>query len=341
MRRGVWIVTVALIVGACGGGESVETSFAPVEGETGGESGATTAVASGEPIAFAFNRDRELLALDPEAETVEVIAEVESSNFLWTVAGEPWASQNDALIHFDAGGDELGRIALWGPQSLAVDGGTVWVVSLSQSTPNGILSKIDPTSHTVTADLLTEDGLFFDDVAAGDGLVWVSYSGVDWDSTVSAIDPDSVTVTNSVELPIDTRVMAYGEGSLWVAGSTVDGAEDDTVVVRVAADGTIEAEIPVGAPWLQLDILVAFGSVWVVDAGAGELIQIDPASNAEVARLSVGSPAPTDPRRMRVYAGSGSLWVDNAVDDVVYEIDPASGEQLSSFSHRAILFAFR
>jgi streptogramin lyase len=52
-------------------------------------------------------------------------------------------------------------------------------------------------------------------------------------------------------------------------------------------------------------LAVAFGSVWVVVVGSGNVDQIDPATGRLVARLHVGG------LPVRLGVGFGSIWVDD------------------------------
>jgi hypothetical protein len=116
--------------------------------------------------------------------------------------------------------------------------------------------------------------------------------------------------------------MAFGAGSLWVAGGDavrrIDPASDRVVAtIPVGTAGTGPAGMgPSG---------VAFGAgaVWAPVAVPGALWQIDPASDRVVARIPLGRPLR---EAISVSAARGAVWVASRGDGergVLFRVDPA------------------
>jgi virginiamycin B lyase len=94
------------------------------------------------------------------------------------------------------------------PSALRLAFGSLWVTSEA----TGIVSRIDPATGTVQAEVTTQPGIRF--LAAGEGAVWVlnNEAGV-----VHRIDP--TTNTLAATIPVDWKVhggdIAVGHGSVW------------------------------------------------------------------------------------------------------------------------------
>jgi YVTN family beta-propeller protein len=179
-----------------------------------------------------------------------------------------------------AGGDSLARIdprtnRLVGrpvrtgasPQSLATGGGSLWVANHDERT----VARIDLASGKVVADIPVPSEPH--QVAYGAGAVWVG----NWDDdSVSRIDPATNRVAGS-PIPIGPHHagnLAVGAGDLWVTSDyRVDGAAEDTVVVRIDAHTNRAVEtIAVGGH--PIDIAAAGGAAWVSVATPGRLLRI-------------------------------------------------------------------
>jgi virginiamycin B lyase len=116
--------------------------------------------------------------------------------------------------------------------------------------------------------------------------------------------------------------MAFGAGSLWVAGG-------DHVSRIDPASNRVEATIPVGTggagPSMVGPSGVAFGagSVWTPVTLPGALWRIDPASNRVVARISLGGPLR---ETISVSATRNAVWIACRGDGergVLFRVDPA------------------
>lgn len=105
-----------------------------------------------------------------------------------------------------------------GPSALRFGFGSLWVTSAS----TGVVSRLDPESGTVQAEIAGAPGIF---LAVGEGAVWVLDNEA---GTVHRIDP--TTNTLAATIPVDVKVhggdIAVGHGSVWVRAS-------DSLVARV------------------------------------------------------------------------------------------------------------
>lgn len=116
--------------------------------------------------------------------------------------------------------------------------------------------------------------------------------------------------------------MAFGGGSLWVAGS-------DHVSRIDPASNRVEATIPFSAGGYGRAAVgpsgLAFGAgaVWAPMAVPGSVWQIDPASNRVVARISLGGPLR---ETISVSVTRGAVWVaasGEGESGVLFRVDPA------------------
>ena len=111
-------------------------------------------------------------------------------------------------------------------------------------------------------------------------------------SALHRVDPAMGEVTDTIEVGPGPRFLAVGEGGVWVMNQ-----EDGTVSHVDPATNAVVATIDTGIPIEGGDIAVGGGSVWV--RGGPELLaRIDPATDAVI-------------ERYRPPAGSGSVAADD------------------------------
>jgi hypothetical protein len=158
-------------------------------------------------------------------------------------------------------------------------------------------------------------------IAYGENGVWVagwSHLG----STVKRLDPQNGHVTGTARLPYDGADVAAGAGAVWTAGVECTGIHPDDSDVCITeprvsridpgayrVETTIRIPRPPGmAPDTSFvsGVAVGEGAVWVAvawDPYTGEVVRIDPSTNAVVARIPTGGFT----GELRVAAGS--VWV--------------------------------
>jgi ABC-type transport system substrate-binding protein/DNA-binding SARP family transcriptional activator len=90
----------------------------------------------------------------------------------------------------------------------------------------------------------------------------------------------------------------------------------DGVALVSPADGAIKATVALRAA--PSDMVAGFGSLWVTEAAAGDVLRIDPAAHRIAATIPLGA-SPT-----RIVVGGGAVWVLDPASRTVSAIDPAT-----------------
>ena len=90
----------------------------------------------------------------------------------------------------------------------------------------------------------------------------------------------------------------------------------DGVALVSPADGAIKATVALRAA--PTDMVAGFGSLWVTEALAGDVVRIDPSAHRVLARIPLGA------RPSRIVAGGRAVWVLDPVSHTVSAIDPAT-----------------
>jgi hypothetical protein len=158
-------------------------------------------------------------------------------------------------------------------------------------------------SATATIDV----GAFPNDIAVGEGSVWVSVSGsgsTASESYVAEIDPDENRVVGRIPVPAPLIYLTAGEGGVWGLSETNEGGQKVFNLIRIDPQrGRIEAEVP----GIRGPVAAGPGAIWATapdDTTTGtSLVRIDPRTNRIVARI----PLPESPWHISV--GEGYVWV--------------------------------
>jgi hypothetical protein len=246
----------------------------------------------------------------------------------------------DTLVRLDAGGAPAGGLELDGlPTAVTVCAGSVWV-----TTADGAVSQIDPRTlnahrvpvrgrpsdvadvgtlaavvsgppeHVTVIDAaygqvsgtvpLPDGGRSATAVAAGRD-VWVANPS---DRALNRLDPPYTAVSDTVPTPGAPRLLAAGEGALWVAGNRV--------LWKIhPASGEIRARIRL--PITPVGLAAGNGGVWIVDGRAPTLLRLYPRTGRVTKRIHVGrSP-------VAVAVGPRSVWTVNRADGTVSKVDSA------------------
>ena len=90
----------------------------------------------------------------------------------------------------------------------------------------------------------------------------------------------------------------------------------DGVALVSPADGAIRATVALRAA--PTDMVAGFGSLWVTEAPAGDVVRIDPSAHRILATIPLGA------RPSRIVVGGGAVWVLDPVNRTVSAIDPAT-----------------
>lgn len=191
------------------------------------------------------------------------------------------------------------------PGPVAYGEGAVWVGNLEDPT----LSRIDPVERKVVRNIPLPAAP--DALAVGAGAVWVVNARL---GTLYRVDPEFDRVTDAVRL--GDRAITYtgagvdvGLGSVWAAFGDSTLARADPAPPRAAGVGS--------AGTGPAAVVVAFGSIWVVNSGDATVQRFSPLTfeDGPTRVLAAGS-MPTG-----LAAGEGAIWVANTGADYVTRID--------------------
>jgi virginiamycin B lyase len=202
---------------------------------------------------------------------------------------------------------QIGGDADW----LAIGFGSVWVTVAK----NNELVRVDPVRNVVQARVPVDKEPCYG-IGIGMDRVWVlNCQG----KTLTRINPK----TNVVDLRMPVNIDAGGEGSIavderyvWFA-SNADGHSSTLEQVEVKTGHKLKG-IAVGKETGVVKL--AFGSVWAISSGEGNVYRIDPAKRKVTAMITVAQ----GPRFTT--EGAGSLWVLSQSDGSVSRIDPTSNQ---------------
>jgi ABC-type transport system substrate-binding protein/DNA-binding SARP family transcriptional activator len=111
---------------------------------------------------------------------------------------------------------------------------------------------------------------------------------------------------------VAARIGPGGERTLQL-GRSLAG---DGVALVSPADGAIKATVALRAT--PSDLVAGFGSLWVTEAPAGDVVRIDPSAHRVLATIPLGA------RPSRIAVGGGAVWVLDPVSRTVSAIDPAT-----------------
>jgi virginiamycin B lyase len=197
--------------------------------------------------------------------------------------------------------------------SIGVGEGSLWVLTNEGDTDSGTLSRIDPITGEISANIQVNAASHAALVAFGS--VWVTSTAA---GSVLRVDARNNTVT--AEIPVHTapRFLAADEGSVWVV-SQKDGslARIDPLTNKVAAT------INVGVPGEGGDLAIGENYVWVAADGV-PLSQIDPRTNRLMRQFAGGKRDDT----LRV--GFGSAWIVDQLHGEIWRVDLPRLEGLPS-----------
>jgi virginiamycin B lyase len=188
--------------------------------------------------------------------------------------------------------------------SIGVGEGSVWVLTNEGGTDSGTLSRIDPVSGHVVANVPVKPKSHAAVVAFG--AVWVTSTGA---GRVVRVDPATNAVVAEIAVHAAPRFLAGGEGSIWVL------SQSDGTLARIdPATNRVVATINVGVPGEGGDLSIAEHYVWVA-AERIPLSQVDPATNKVLRQFAGGRHDDT----MRV--GFGAAWIVDENHGQIWRID--------------------
>jgi streptogramin lyase len=202
---------------------------------------------------------------------------------------------------------QIGGDADW----LAIGFGSVWVTVAK----NNEVVRVDPERNVVQARVKVDKEPCYG-IGIGVDRVWVlNCQG----KTLTRINPK----TNAVDMRVPVKIDDGGEGSIavdehyvWYA-SNEDGHSGTLSQVEVKTGRKLKG-IAVGKDTGVVKL--AFGSVWAISSGDGNVYRVNPATKKVTAMITVAE----GPRFTT--EGAGSLWVLTQSDGNVSRIDPATNK---------------
>jgi DNA-binding beta-propeller fold protein YncE len=183
---------------------------------------------------------------------------------------------------------------------IAASPDSVWICS----DPKGALSRIDPATNQVVAEINVAPGSFA--AAYGEGAVWVTSTEK---NLLQRVDPATNLVTHEIEVGPEPRFLTIGDGAIWTLN------QGDGTISRVdAKTNKLVSTIDAGIPGPGGEIAFGEGYVWVTVFQI-PLTQIDPNKNQVVKQW-------TGPGGDAVRVGHGSVWLTNIREQNVWRINP-------------------
>ncbi|HKD09789.1 MAG TPA: hypothetical protein VKB79_28040 [Bryobacteraceae bacterium] len=183
---------------------------------------------------------------------------------------------------------------------IAASPDAIWLVT----DPQGKLSRIDPKTNTVAAQI---------DIPAGSAAVYYADEAV-WVTTpaknmLTRVDTATNKVTDSIEVGPGPRFETAGAGSIWTLN------QGDGTISRVdTKTRKVVATVEVGIPGSGGEIAFGLGHVWATIFTI-PISEIDPATN-KVIRQWTGNGGDS------IRAGHDSVWLSNLRDHNVWRVDP-------------------
>jgi tRNA A-37 threonylcarbamoyl transferase component Bud32 len=255
----------------------------------------------------------------------------------------------DSLVRIDAGGVRAaGGVALGAqPTAVTVCAGSIWVTSLG-----GKVSEVDPetlVAHTIHVRGTPSDVADVGDLAAvvsgppervtmidaGFGQISnfvelagghasataVVYGRDIWIAnpngrTLELLDPPYTAVAGTVPLQGSPRLVAAGEGAVWVVGARMLWKIDP---------GSRRVVARIHLPFAPEAVDAGNGGVWLVDRSDDAIVRIDPTTRRLTKRIRVGDGP------VAVAVGADSVWAANRGDGTVSRIDPSRNAVVRTF----------
>lgn len=194
---------------------------------------------------------------------------------------------------------------------LAIGFGSVWVTVAK----NNEIVRVDPVRNVAQARIPVDKEPCYG-IGIGVDRVWVLNCQ---SKTLTRINPK----TNAVDMRVPVKIDDSGEGSIavddhyvWYA-SNEDGHSGTLSQVEVKTGRKLKG-IAVGKDTGVVKL--AFGSVWAISSGEGNVYRVNPTTRKVTAMITVAE----GPRFTT--EGAGSLWVLTQSDGNVSRIDPATNK---------------
>lgn len=179
-------------------------------------------------------------------------------------------------------------------------------------------ASLVPAVDTVQSEIVFTGDTIFGTLLVTDDAIWAFelHGAVRIDPTTNAaMHLDLVAESGGGE----SFFGAVAYGSIWVSDFSL------SEVRRFDMSGTLIETIETPSP---AGILASDGAIWVADHRSGSVSRIDPATNAIVATVVVGSTGRRGPERL--IAADDRIWVGNPRDGTIVGIDPATNTSVGT-----------
>jgi len=182
---------------------------------------------------------------------------------------------------------------------IAAGAGAIWMASDIK----GVLSRIDPATDTVTAEIEIAPGSVSPIFA--DGAVWITSPEK---SVVTRVDPDSNRVTDTIAVGPGPRFVTTGAGSVWTLN------QGNGTVSRIDTKSRkLVATIECGIPGTGGELAFGDGAVWATVFQI-PITRIDTATNTVTKQW-------TGPGGDSIRVAFGSVWLSNLREQNVSRFD--------------------
>ena len=136
---------------------------------------------------------------------------------------------------------------------------------------------------------------------------------------ISQVDLASGTVVDTVDIPEDGLEVAPDGDGFWLVANEFGGGR----LLRLAADGSITAEVEIEVIGGPRSLAVGEGAVWTVVDGNGRVARVDPSDNTATV-IEGASETVAGNIETPIAIGHGSVWASDASRGAVQIIDPTS-----------------
>lgn len=217
-------------------------------------------------------------------------------------------------------GDLVDSIRIPGDSCEALDAGFGAAWTATCTGPG--LARIDGiTGRVTTVNLGGSIPTSEASIGAGEEAVWVVINGSP--RKLLRVDPATMTVVGSYDLPGSPTAVRAGLGAVWVS----DPAK--SLILRVdPASGTVVASIKVGRQ--PQFITVGEGALWTMDQARGTVSRVDPATNTVTATIQLGETVEGGD----IAVGGGYVWLRGS-RTLLFQIDPATNEIVARYGPNA------
>jgi virginiamycin B lyase len=236
----------------------------------------------------------------------------------WSVITEnaTWvaSARVNHVVQLDATTNKPGLIAnIQRPCSgLTVGFGSIW----SPSCGKKVLTRIDPATAKVTAEIPADPANSEGGITAGAGSIWMVIKP----SSLIRVDPETNKIVSTLALPSGSENPAFGDGFIWISSF-----EHNQLLKVDPSSNSIVATIAIGSRPRFLTI--GDGSVWTLHQGDGSISRVDMKSGKVVATIQAGLSGPGGD----ISFGDGYLWAA-LFDFPLTQIDPKTNAVIKQWA---------